>query len=280
MKTKNLNRGFTLIELLVVIAIIAILASLLLPALARAKDHAVRLTCINNLKQQILAINIYAGDNKDRIPNGASGAWAWDMDAWLANIMIANGTTPQTWYDAGTSPTFTKVDWFGLVPYGPVDSLGEPSLWTFGDRYPDPQATPSSGIRVLGYAQTFTGTASFGGLSNTNLNIKMSSTSVVDGNNTSYPIGPIANRVLIADANLTETGNSPTFSMYQAYTWNNTDGGYKVAGAAKGHISAHLTRSKRPIPDGEDLGFLDGHAGTRPFNQFVPRNETGPYFYW
>jgi prepilin-type N-terminal cleavage/methylation domain-containing protein len=73
-KIKNGNRGFTLIELLVVIAIIAILAAMLLPALASAKEKGKRALCTSNLRQIGVGSTMYAGDNSDFFEKAATNS--------------------------------------------------------------------------------------------------------------------------------------------------------------------------------------------------------------
>jgi prepilin-type N-terminal cleavage/methylation domain-containing protein/prepilin-type processing-associated H-X9-DG protein len=134
---RYLKRAFTLIELLVVIAIIAILASLLLPALAGAKARAQRLQCTSQMKQLGLGFNLFTGDHEDMYPPTAyaTGDYQYQL-SWDDYIhKYIGGTAPDADLLVGISGGIADKGSIPKILKCPADRIEISIPWaTYGQR--------------------------------------------------------------------------------------------------------------------------------------------------
>lgn len=247
--------AFTLRELIVVIAMGTLLLGVLISAMHQSTSRRVKqMQCAANLRQFAQAVQLYASENREALPSGSAGLWAWDLPSATADSLLRYGMERRDFYCPGTAPRFNDQ----LNYLNP----GFSSLWNFGYNF-----------RIIGYLTTFPGTAI--GLTNQNRTIlpeppKLNAL-------TDLPIPKNSERVLLADATISENAAGTPSAPIAAGSFTSVVGGLSVNGRTIPHLSPHL---KGNLPAGGTLAYKDGHVAWRPFSEMSQRATSGRGFWW
>ncbi len=258
----SFKKAFTLIELLVVIAIIAVLMSILMPSLRKAREGARRQSCAARIKQQVYALNLFANDHDNKLPlPNTQGGWFQDVGVNTVNFMLSTGMTREMFY-CPSNPTHQKYNEY---------------FWEFNNQSWDPKTnrfTNDTGFICSGYPFILQTTTN-------------SRPDIVR-----YPTDSIKKIWCKTTMESQPSMREVVIDSIMGVPRNGTKYGRDFEQVAGGIYTSHgvYDRSNHLVsneePAGGNIGFMDTHTEWRPFNPdvqngvAVPRYGDNPGFFW
>lgn len=264
MKTK---KGFTLVELLVVIAVIALLMSILMPALGLARDHAMRVVCGSKESQLVKGFMMYADENKQKLIT--SGGWLDGIEKdEMRAFMKAMGINIEGQIEGDQDGTSPPVKIF-YCPSNTSTQRDMDNWWNFRDNY---------GLRswhIFAYSILLENDPTRSGKPGPARDLRVSDEKDPAKNFISrMDCKRPAEAELVVDKVMENTLDGPLLGHF-----DNMDGHGSPGGS--GEIVESSSHLKDPLSvHGSNIGFVDGHVEWRNFKELRPRYQNGPTWWW
>lgn len=276
MAVKRKKNGFTLIELLVVIAIIALLLSVVMPALGKAKVYAQKVICSSNERQQVLGVQLFANDHDSSVPVAKPdpAAWFWDVTFWTTNQIsqYAGFDDNDIFFCSANKdkkPDDARFWQFSMVTgpaLNPVTLKDESTLTV---------AQQQSNYRVMPTLYLFDKLNADG---SSRLPAKLASGRDAQWINKLSKVKNAGTAVMLADCTISNVISN----------WRLDGNFFEVRGGSWDKYQEYDTtnhRSKKrnnvgPMPDGANIGYADGHVDWKNTDQLEHQITLGMQFYW
>jgi prepilin-type N-terminal cleavage/methylation domain-containing protein/prepilin-type processing-associated H-X9-DG protein len=273
------NRGFTLIELLVVISIIALLLSILAPALRKVKSLATRAVCASRIRQQYLGISVYSYSNEDFVPTSSSGYWLWDMSFWSTNEISRYAgfddneiffcpSNKMKKHDDARIWQFTWADSLGANLSGPVE-LGDESTLTDDEQ--------RDNYRVLPMIYMFD---RYNEAGNSILPATLQNGKKAKWIRKLPEVKNPGSKIMIMDTVISERNDWNFFYVLEGGMADLSNGTLWDTTNHRSNRTIHSRNGSGPQPEGANIGFADGHVAWRKFEDMEHQITWEPWFWW
>ena len=278
---KTKKPGFTLIELLVVIAIIALLLSIVMPALSKAKIYAQKVICRSNERQVALGTILYSNENDSYVPTCGLGPWLWDISFFATNELARYAGFDDNNIFFCPADKNKKADDARFWQYSYIASLGG----SYPQEVPlkDETKAPFTASNLKSYYRVPPRIFMFDKYDadgQSILNDRLETGEPANWIRKMSNVKATGAKTMIVDAVISENNNVKFFEII-------TGGIYGLSAGTLTDNTNHKSRhtigagaSQGPAPDGGNVAYADGHVDWKAFEEMKHRYTRGMWFWW